>query len=130
MKTTWENGDPFFDRGRKGKEEAPFVSTLVQSKLAIREVLKGNLKGIKELRDDREKVHSLLVERSVAEDMSALDYALKANDIKAARLLAAPDEEGDKPRVEQPTCRYNAQFYTKVEFAQYCFFPFFQNSCC
>lgn len=105
MKTTWENGDPFFDGGRKGKEEAPFVSTLVQSKLAIREVLKGNLKGIKELRDDREKVHSLLVERSVAEDMSALDYALKANDIKAARLLVAPDEEGDKPRVEQPTCR-------------------------
>ncbi len=86
-------------------EKIPFVSSLVQSKLAIRAVEKGDMTLLRELREDREKVHSLRVNKSVFVPMSALDFAFKNNNLEAARIILAKDEEDAEPRVEQPTCR-------------------------
>ncbi len=104
MKTAWER-DPFF-QPEPESEEPPFVSPVVQSKLAIRAVLSGDLGDLKSLRDDRDKVHSLKVRRSLAIGMSAVDYALKAGDLAALRVLLAEEPEGVKPRVMQPVSRY------------------------
>ena len=95
--SVWEK-DPLFET----KEKVPFVSSLAQSKLAIRAVLVSDLKLLEEVVKDERKVHDPNIKRSLGNNMSALGYALRRENLEAVRILLKTKTK--KPRVGLPSC--------------------------
>ena len=95
--TVWEK-DPLFET----KEKVPFVSSLAQSKLAIRAVLVSDLKLLEQVVKDDKTVHDPNIKRSLGNNMSALSYALKTENLEAVRILLKT--KMTKPRAELPSC--------------------------
>ena len=95
--TVWEK-DPLFET----KEKVPFVSSLAQSKLAIRAVLVSDMKLLEQVVKDHSKVHDPNIKRSLGNNMSALSYALKMENLEAVRILLKT--KLSKARVGLPSC--------------------------
>ena len=95
--TVWEK-DPLFET----KEKVPFVSSLAQSKLAIRAVLVSDMRLLEQVVKDHSKVHDPNIKRSLGNNMSALSYALKSENLEAVRILLKT--KVSKPRVGLPSC--------------------------
>ena len=93
----WEK-DPLFET----KEKVPFVSSLAQSKLAIRAVLVSDMKLLEHVVKDHSKVHDPNIKRSLGNNMSALSYALKMENLEAVRILLKT--KLTKARVGLPSC--------------------------
>lgn len=93
----WEK-DPLFET----KEKVPFVSSLAHSKLAIRAVLVNDMKLLEQVVNDNTKVYSPLIKRSLGNNMSALGYALKTENLEAVRILLKSRTKN--VRVDLPTC--------------------------
>ena len=94
----WES-DPLFET----KVEVPFVSSISHSKLAIRAVLMNNMKMLKTVVNDTKKVHNPNVKRSLGNSMSAMDYALKFENMEAVEILSDKKKMKAK-RVDVPIC--------------------------
>ena len=103
VKTVWEK-DPFFEM----REVVPFVSSINYSKLLFRAVAKKDNALLKQYIADREHTHSLSIKKSMADNMTPLDYAVKMENIPAMKILHnAMKEDGKgkkKRRVGAPTC--------------------------
>ena len=95
--TVWEK-DPLFET----KEKVPFVSSLAQSKLAIRAVLVSDMRLLEQVVKDHSKVHDPNIKRSLGNNMSALSYALKTENLEAVRILLKT--KISKARVGLPSC--------------------------
>ena len=93
----WEK-DPLFE----SKEKVPFVSSLAQSKLAIRAVLLNDMKLLEQVVKDNTKVHHPLIKRSLGNNMSALSYALRTENLEAVRILLKTKMKSS--RVGLPPC--------------------------
>ncbi|CAF3793465.1 unnamed protein product [Rotaria socialis] len=77
--------DPFFE----SNTPAPFISSTVQSKLAIRAVILNDAELLKSLIDDINRVYSVHIRRDFAGSPSAIHYAIKNNNIQLLEMLVA-----------------------------------------
>ncbi|XP_052272329.1 poly [ADP-ribose] polymerase tankyrase-like isoform X2 [Dreissena polymorpha] len=87
--------EPFLET----RENVEFVSKKVQGKLAIRAVLLNDMKLLKSLLTDGEKVYNLDGFRSVDVKKNALHYAIEKNNKEAIKILAE-DFFGDNERIK------------------------------
>ncbi|CAF2162294.1 unnamed protein product [Rotaria magnacalcarata] len=81
--------DPFSNRSKSLITPAPFISSTVQSKLAIRAVLLNDAELLKSLIDDINRVYSVHIRRDFADSPSAIHYAIKNNNIQLLEMLVA-----------------------------------------
>uniref|UniRef100_A0A915KS96 Uncharacterized protein n=1 Tax=Romanomermis culicivorax TaxID=13658 RepID=A0A915KS96_ROMCU len=77
--------DPFFESC--GKITVPFVSVSNYSKSSIRAVLTSDENLLKNLRADKNNVHSLHIRRSIDVNFDALTYALAGNKVNLVKIL-------------------------------------------
>ncbi|CAF3244348.1 unnamed protein product [Rotaria sp. Silwood2] len=75
--------EPFFEDNLP----VPFISSSVQSKLAIRAVLLNDSVLLKSLIDDVDHVCSVHIRRDMPKSLSAIHYAIKNNNIDLLRIL-------------------------------------------
>ena len=99
LKITVLEKDPLFE----SDDEVPFVSSIAHSKLAIRAVLLKDMKMLKTVVDDVKQVYNPNVVRSLGNNMTATDYALKMENIAAVKILNEMKSK-DKKRVGVPVC--------------------------
>ena len=96
--------DPLFDTN----DDVPFVSSTAHSRLLIRAVLRKDKNLLKKLIDDRTQVHSLEIQRSMQQDRTPLDYAIRSGDVQLIKSLLneLKPKKGYHPksRVGAPTC--------------------------
>uniref|UniRef100_A0A0K2UFM5 Poly(ADPribose) polymerase pme5like [Aplysia californica] n=1 Tax=Lepeophtheirus salmonis TaxID=72036 RepID=A0A0K2UFM5_LEPSM len=90
--------DPFFE---SSSMDFPFISTTHHSRLIIRSILLKDNKLLKSLIDDNEKVSSLTIRRSLANDMVPMMYAIMAEDREAIKILVS-NESLNKSRAPSP----------------------------
>ena len=100
--TVWRL-DPLYE----SKEEIPFISSIANSRLAIRAVLTNDIKMLKTIVEDVTNVHNPLVKQSLGNSMTALDYSLKKLNTSAISILTEPKTK--KKRVHVPTCSLRSQ---------------------
>ena len=100
--TVWRL-DPLYE----SKEEIPFISSIANSRLAIRAVLTNDIKMLKSIVEDVTNVHNPLVKQSLGNSMTALDYSLKKLNTSAISILTEPKTK--KKRVHVPTCSLRSQ---------------------
>ena len=94
--TVWTK-DPLFEM----KENVPFVSSLAHSKLAIRAVLTNDMKLLEQCNQNLKEINSLFAKRSLGNEMTALRYALKNQNLAAIKVLC---DSKTKSRIGLPTC--------------------------
>ncbi|CAF0785252.1 unnamed protein product [Brachionus calyciflorus] len=82
-KVTVLGSDPFFDE----PESLPFISPLVQSKLAFRYINLGDSKSLKNLINDIDKVPSVHIAKSVFYKWTPAQYALSLEDKNLLEIL-------------------------------------------
>ncbi|CAF3062725.1 unnamed protein product [Rotaria sp. Silwood2] len=75
--------DPFFELN----VSVPFISSSVQSKLAIRAVLLNDADLLKSLIDDVDRVYSVHIKRDLPKSFSAIHYAVRNNNIELLEIL-------------------------------------------
>nr|XP_040569948.1 LOW QUALITY PROTEIN: poly [ADP-ribose] polymerase tankyrase-like [Lepeophtheirus salmonis] len=92
------DSDPFFE---SSSMDFPFISTTHHSRLIIRSILLKDKKLLKSLIDDNEKVSSLTIRRSLANDMVPMMYAIMAEDRDAIKILVSK-EASNKSRAPSP----------------------------
>ena len=95
--------DPLFEM----KEYIPFVSSIAHSKLAIRAVLTGDLKLLEQCKENGKEITSLFVKRSLGNEMTAMRYAVKHQNLAAVKILCDPNQP--KSRIGQPPCLLSTQ---------------------
>ena len=100
--TVWQL-DPLYE----SKEEIPFISSIANSRLAIRAVRTNDIKMLKTVVEDVTKVHNPFVKQSLGNSMTALDYSLKMQNNAAISILTEPKTK--KKRVNVPTCSLRSQ---------------------
>ena len=100
--TVWRL-DPLYE----SKEEIPFISSIANSRLAIRAVLTNDIKMLKTVVEDITNVHNPLVKQSLGNPMTALDHSLKMQNTAAISILTEPKIK--KKRVNVPTCSLRSQ---------------------
>ncbi|CAF3795485.1 unnamed protein product [Adineta steineri] len=91
--------EPFFEDNLS----VPFISSFVQSKLAIRAVLLDDTKLLKSLIDDVDHVCSVHVNRGLYNDLTPLHYAIKNNNIEMVKILLDDIKTPKKNRCPFPT---------------------------
>ncbi|CAF5187269.1 unnamed protein product, partial [Rotaria magnacalcarata] len=91
--------EPFFEDNLP----VPFISSFVQSKLAIRAVLINDSKLLKSLINDVDHVCSIHVNRSLYNDLSAMHYAIKNNNVNMVKILLDDIKTPKKKRCPFPT---------------------------
>ncbi|CAF1146314.1 unnamed protein product [Adineta steineri] len=91
--------EPFFEDNLS----VPFISSFVQSKLAIRAVLLNDTKLLKSLIDDVDHVCSVHVNRGLYNDLTPLHYAIKNNNIEMVKILLDDIKTPKKNRCPFPT---------------------------
>ncbi|CAF4470899.1 unnamed protein product [Rotaria sp. Silwood2] len=97
--------DPFFE----DNVSVPFISSLVQSKLAIRAVLINDSNLLKTLIDDVDRVCSVHVKRSLHNDLAAIHYAIKNDNIEMLKILVEDLKTPKKDRCPFPTVSMTTQ---------------------
>ncbi|CAF4829804.1 unnamed protein product, partial [Rotaria sp. Silwood1] len=75
--------EPFF----KDNLPVPFISSSVQSKLAIRAVILNDPILLKCLIDDVDRVCSVHIRHDLSESLSVIHYAIKNNNINLLKIL-------------------------------------------
>ena len=88
------------------KENVPFVSSLAHGKLAIRAVLTNDMKLLEQCNQNLKEINSLFVKRSLGNEMTALRYALKNQNLAAIKVLC---DSKTKSRIGLPTCLLSTQ---------------------
>ncbi|CAF0960955.1 unnamed protein product [Adineta ricciae] len=91
--------EPFFEDNLP----VPFISSYVQSKLAIRAVNLNDAKLLKSLINDTNHVCSVHVHRSLFTDLTAVHYAIKSNNIELVKILLDDIKSPKKTRCPFPT---------------------------
>ncbi|XP_064600796.1 poly [ADP-ribose] polymerase tankyrase-like [Liolophura sinensis] len=88
--------DPFFET----KDKVPFVSKFVHGKLIIRAVLLNDMKMLKKLSQDKDKIYNLNSTRAPAIPLTAMEYAILKNNSDAIKTLRniEYDPSYQKPR--------------------------------
>ncbi|CAF0916058.1 unnamed protein product [Rotaria sp. Silwood1] len=99
------NKEPFFEDNLP----VPFISSFIQSKLAIRAVMINDSKLLKSLINDVHRVCSVHVTRSLYNDLSALHYAIKNNNINMVKILLGDIKSPKKNRCPFPTVSMTRQ---------------------
>ncbi|CAF3379069.1 unnamed protein product [Rotaria sp. Silwood1] len=97
--------DPFFE----DTLTVPFISSIVQSKLAIRAVLINDSKLLKTLIDDVDHVCSVHVKRSLHNDLAAIHYAIKNDNIEMLKILIEDLKTPKTDRCPFPTVSMTTQ---------------------
>ncbi|CAF3181779.1 unnamed protein product [Rotaria socialis] len=97
--------EPFFEDNLP----VPFISSFVQSKLAIRAVLINDAKLLKSLINDVDHVCSIHVNRSLYNDLSAMHYAIKNNNVTMVKILLDDIKTPKKKRCPFPTVSVTRQ---------------------
>ncbi|CAF1574984.1 unnamed protein product [Rotaria sp. Silwood1] len=75
--------DPFFE----SNVPVPFISSSVQSKLAIRAVILNDAELLKSFIDDVARVYSVHIKRDLPKSFSAIHYAIRNNNIELLQML-------------------------------------------
>ncbi|CAF3484731.1 unnamed protein product [Rotaria sordida] len=99
------NKEPFFEDNLS----VPFISSFIQSKLTIRAVIINDSKLLKSLINDVHHVCSVHVTRSLYNDLSALHYAIKNNNINMVKILLDDIKSPKKNRCPFPTISMTTQ---------------------
>ncbi|CAF1193546.1 unnamed protein product [Rotaria sordida] len=97
--------DPFFEDNLP----LPFISSIVHSKLSIRAVLINDSKLLKSLIDDVDRVCSVHVKRSLHNDLTAIHYAIKNDNIEMIKILIEDLKTPKKDRCPFPTVTMTTQ---------------------
>ena len=90
--------DPFFEQD----VEVPFVSPSAHSKLVFRAVYLNDMKLLKSLIDDVDRVLSVQIGRSVSANETAAQYAVQLGNKRALEMLLDDFFKLDKKRVQMP----------------------------
>ncbi|CAF4086910.1 unnamed protein product, partial [Rotaria sp. Silwood2] len=99
------NKEPFFEDNLP----VPFISSFIQSKLAIRAVIINDSKLLKSLINDVHRVASVHVTRGLYNDLSALHYGIKNNNINMVKILLDDIKSPKKNRCPFPTVSMTRQ---------------------
>ncbi|CAF3964350.1 unnamed protein product [Rotaria sp. Silwood2] len=99
------NKEPFFEDNLP----VPFISSFIQSKLAIRAVIINDSKLLKSLINDVHRVASVHVTRGLYNDLSALHYGIKNNNINMVKILLDDIKSAKKNRCPFPTVSMTRQ---------------------
>ncbi|CAF3833248.1 unnamed protein product [Rotaria sordida] len=75
--------DPFFE----SNVTVPFISSSVQSKLAIRAVMLNDAELLKSLIDDIDHVYAVHIKRDLPKSLSAIHYAVRNNNTELLKIL-------------------------------------------
>ncbi|CAF1343422.1 unnamed protein product [Rotaria magnacalcarata] len=97
--------DPFFEDSLS----IPFISSIVQSKLAIRAVLINDSKLLKSLIDDLDHVCSVHVARGLHNDLTAIHYAIKNDNTEMLQILIEDLQKPKKGRCPFPVIAITTQ---------------------
>lgn len=102
-KVTLFNDDPFFEKVYEGSP-LPYISPSVQSKLAFRAIFLDDMRALKDLIDDVDKVPSVHIGRSLYVTYTPAQYALQLGNRKAMEMLLDDFLKGSaqKKRVQIP----------------------------
>ncbi len=92
--------DPFFE----GNDEVPFVSSWAHSKLLFRAINNRSAALLKKLIADKKQVYSLEAMKSLQEDLTPMQYAVKTGWMEGVRILAGKEAKSRKGRVGPPAC--------------------------
>ncbi len=85
--TQWEL-DPLFE---DNTEEVPFVSTSAEARLMFRAIYNRDKTLLKKQIDDKKKIFSLNFEKSMADDVSPIGYAVREGWMDAVKMLASKE---------------------------------------
>jgi hypothetical protein len=97
--------DPFFEDNLP----VPFISSIVQGKLAIRAVLINDPALLKSLIADVDRVCSVHVKRGLHNDLTAIHYAIKNDNLEMLKILIEDLETPKKDRCPMPTVAMTTQ---------------------
>jgi hypothetical protein len=87
----------------------PFISSIVQGKLAIRAVLINDPALLKSLITDVDRVCSVHVKRGLHNDLTAIHYAIKNDNIEMLKILLEDLKSPKKDRCPFPTITMTTQ---------------------
>ncbi len=87
----------------------PFISSIVQGKLAIRAVLINDPALLKILINDVDRVCSVHVKRGLHNDLTAIHYAIKNDNIEMLKILLEDLKTPKKDRCPIPTVAMTTQ---------------------
>ncbi len=87
----------------------PFISSLVQGKLAIRAVLINDSTLLKSLISDVDRVCSVHIKRGLHNDLTAIHYAIKNDNIELLKILLEDLKTPKKNRCPFPTLSMTTQ---------------------
>jgi len=87
----------------------PFISSIVQGKLAIRAVLINDPALLKSLINDVDRVCSVHVKRGLHNDLTAIHYAIKNDNIEMLKILLEDLKSPKKDRCPFPTITMTTQ---------------------
>lgn len=93
----------------------PFISSVVQGKLAIRAVLINDVELLKSLIDDVDRVCSVHVKRGLHNDLTAIHYAVKNDKIEILKILLEDLKTPKKDRCPFPTVAMTTQSTGRLE---------------
>ncbi|CAF0863254.1 unnamed protein product [Adineta ricciae] len=99
LQITLYRKEPFFEDNLS----VPFISSIVQSKLAIRAVLINDPTLLKSLINDVNRVCSVHVKRSLNNDLTAVHYAIRNNNIEMLKILLEDIKTPKADRCPFPT---------------------------
>ncbi|CAF0899034.1 unnamed protein product [Didymodactylos carnosus] len=91
--------EPFFEDSLP----VPYISTIVQGKLAIRAVLLNDHKLLKTLIDDVDRVYSIHLMRGIHNEYSAVQYAIQTNNLNMLKEILDDIATPKKDRCPRPT---------------------------
>ncbi|UJR15954.1 hypothetical protein I4U23_002874 [Adineta vaga] len=97
--------EPFFEDNLN----VPFISSIVQSKLAIRAVLLNDTGLLKSLINDIDHVCSVHVKRGLNNDLTAMHYAIQNDNIEMLKILIEDVRAPKKDRCPFPTVTMTTQ---------------------
>jgi hypothetical protein len=87
----------------------PFISSIVQGKLAIRAVLINDPALLKSLIADVDRVSSVHVKRGLQNDLTAIHYAIKNDNLEMLKILVEDLLTPKKERCPMPTVAMTTQ---------------------
>ena len=91
--------DPFFD---DCSAAFPRVSSTADSRILFAAIKKRNYKFLDQCRRDVKRLHCIDIRKSLADNITPLQYALIHHDLEAMKILCKQDQVSKKPRVEKP----------------------------
>lgn len=87
----------------------PFISSLVQSKLAFRAVFLNDVKLLKSLIADTDRVCSVHVEQGLHNELTPIHYAIKFDNLQLLEILIEDLQSPKKDRCPFPTVAMKTQ---------------------